>query len=277
MPSTYYTPDDENFDTVGATPTQANHIVWQGLPGVYLAATNNGLMKTVDGGLTWGYLRPNIDFDNDWPAGAFGRQVSFSVGPRECPEDEDCVCEDWESGDSNWTFTGSGDHELIAGPPPFNTTQTLHTVGVFGLGSVGFTRLPIESTQFSDIVILSMDVYCANFHEPNGTFTIQISPGPVSFALAWYFINPNTWEFNGNPLTIDALVDGQWNHLELKFNQSTGDMISFTINSTTEDMSSYNALNEPDPFTIAIDTFAPLPDYGGEFYFDNICICSGEE
>lgn len=271
MPSTYYTPDDENFATVGATPTQVNHLVWQGLPGVYLAATNNGLMKTVDGGLTWDYLRPNATFSNTWPAGSFGRQISFSIGPRECQE-EGCVCEDWESGDSNWTFSGSGSHALAAGPPPFDTSQTLHTVQ-----GVSFTRLPIDAGQFTDIVELSLDVYNSNFHEANGTFTIQISPYTMAFALEWYWNHPNVWHFNGTPLALDALVDGQWNHLVLKFNQSTGQMISFTINSTTEDMSSFNAVGDTsqDTFDIVIDTFAPLPDLGGEFYFDNICICSG--
>lgn len=91
LPNIYTTEDNENFSAGGSTPTQVNHIIWQGLPGVYLAATSNGPMKSVDGGQTWDYIRPNATFGTTWPAGAIGRQVSFSIGPRECPPNPDII------------------------------------------------------------------------------------------------------------------------------------------------------------------------------------------
>lgn len=96
LPNTYKTTDNENFESAGATPSQVNHLVWQGLPGVYLAATPDGLMKTVDGGATWDYLRPNATFGGDWPGGAVGKQVAFAIGPRTCPTTEEPPSDDCE-------------------------------------------------------------------------------------------------------------------------------------------------------------------------------------
>lgn len=116
----FTTIDNEEFIQAGSTPTQINQIIWQGLPGVYLAATNNGLMKSVDFGQTWDYIRPNATFGTTWPAGAVGRQVSFSVGPRECPENTDGQIygyfvnganDTWSIGrwgGSSWTVIGPG-------------------------------------------------------------------------------------------------------------------------------------------------------------------------
>lgn len=86
MPSVFATEDNENFDE-SSSISPLNQIIWQGLPGVYLAAANGGLMKSVNRGITWAYLRPSAEFGSAWPAGAIGRQASFAVGPRVCLDD----------------------------------------------------------------------------------------------------------------------------------------------------------------------------------------------
>lgn len=83
----FLTDNDRNFTNVSTPPSNIRQLIWQGLPGVYLAAANGGLYKTVDYGATWGVLRPNTEFGTAWPGGASGYQVSMAIGPRECPEE----------------------------------------------------------------------------------------------------------------------------------------------------------------------------------------------
>lgn len=81
MPDVYKTTDNENFSIPGASPSQINQLIWQGLPGKYIAAADDGLYTTIDGGATWGALRPNTEFGTTWPGGAVAHQLAFSVGP----------------------------------------------------------------------------------------------------------------------------------------------------------------------------------------------------
>lgn len=81
-----FTEDNETFVNAGSLEN-VNQIIWQGLPGKYLAVTDGGLYTTPDYGATWGPLRPNSTFGTSWPGGAKGYQVAFARGPRECPED----------------------------------------------------------------------------------------------------------------------------------------------------------------------------------------------
>lgn len=76
--------DNENFSLNDST--LVNGFAWQGLPGVYLAAVDPGLEKTIDYGDGFGFLRPNTEFAVTWPPGAVGYQVAFTVGPSECPD-----------------------------------------------------------------------------------------------------------------------------------------------------------------------------------------------
>jgi hypothetical protein len=89
---TFATPDNENFVLKSATPTNINHVIWEGLTGVYLATNSTGLLKTIDYGAGWGVLRPNTEFGTTWPGGAVGYQLSKSMGPRACdPAIEECT------------------------------------------------------------------------------------------------------------------------------------------------------------------------------------------
>lgn len=88
MPNTSRTEDNEEFSTEGSSPSQIRQLLWEGLPGVYMAAADGGLLKTVDYGAGWGSLRPNTEFATTWPAGAVGYQMATAVGPRQCGNEE---------------------------------------------------------------------------------------------------------------------------------------------------------------------------------------------
>lgn len=62
------------------SPSQINHVVWEiGLQGVYLGAAASGLVKSLDGGDTWGYIRPHAGVGTTWPGGAEGKQVAIHI------------------------------------------------------------------------------------------------------------------------------------------------------------------------------------------------------
>lgn len=69
---------------MGTPPSEINHVLWQGLPGSYLAAADGGLLKSINYGNNWGNMRPNAEFATSWPAGAVGRKVAYVIGPRQC-------------------------------------------------------------------------------------------------------------------------------------------------------------------------------------------------
>lgn len=69
------------------SPSQINHVVWEtGLLGVYLGAAASGIVKSLDAGDNWGYIRPHAGVGTTWPVGAEGKQVaiSFKAAPP-CP------------------------------------------------------------------------------------------------------------------------------------------------------------------------------------------------
>lgn len=67
--------------TTGA-PSQIRHVVWElGLLDVYLGAADDGIVKSLDGGDTWGYIRPHAGVGTTWPAGADGKQVAIAFTP----------------------------------------------------------------------------------------------------------------------------------------------------------------------------------------------------
>lgn len=83
MPDVYKTIDNQNFSVPGASPSQINQLIWQGLPGKYIAVADDGLYTTIDGGVTWGKLYPNTPFGTTLPGGAIPHQLAFSVGPND--------------------------------------------------------------------------------------------------------------------------------------------------------------------------------------------------
>jgi len=61
-----------------------NHLFWERRQKcVYLGAATDGIIKTTDCGVTFGYQRPNAVVGTTWPAGAVGRQLSFEAFPVE--------------------------------------------------------------------------------------------------------------------------------------------------------------------------------------------------
>lgn len=102
LTTTYFAPDSVNFAAGGASPSQINHVIWEhanlfalgttdpdasplsnmpppyaGIANTYLGAANGGVVKTIDHGDTWGYLRPHPTIPTSWPSGAFGWQVDM--------------------------------------------------------------------------------------------------------------------------------------------------------------------------------------------------------
>lgn len=75
--------------TEGATgsPSQIRHVVWEiGLRDIYLGAADDGIVKSLNAGDSWGYIRPHAGLGITWPVGADGKQVAvvFTVPPP-CP------------------------------------------------------------------------------------------------------------------------------------------------------------------------------------------------
>ncbi len=69
------------------SPSQIRHVVWElGLFGVYLGAADNGIVKSLNSGEDWGYIRPHSGLGTTWPVGADGKQVAvvFTLPPP-CP------------------------------------------------------------------------------------------------------------------------------------------------------------------------------------------------
>lgn len=179
---TYRTPDNQYFYPGGSTPSQVNQILWQGLPGVYLAITSNGLMKTVNDGQTWGYLRPNAEFSNTWPAGAVGRQVSFMVGARCCNE-EDIFA--FGHGDMYaWFLNNDQDNSLLAKYLGDSQWQSLGSIS-------GFLVEPSFSTERSglnsDIVANGVDLDTDKIYvslDGGISFSTLTSPSGITIYIA---------------------------------------------------------------------------------------------
>jgi hypothetical protein len=76
---TFSADDGFTFVEGGAgSPSQIRHVIWElGLFDVYLAAADDGLVKSLDGGESWGYIRPHAGVGTTWPAGADGKQVAI--------------------------------------------------------------------------------------------------------------------------------------------------------------------------------------------------------
>jgi hypothetical protein len=84
-----FSADDGVAYVEGSTgsPSQIRQIAWElGLFGVYLGAADDGIVKSLNGGDSWGYIRPHAGVGTTWPVGADGKQVAvaFTVPPP-CP------------------------------------------------------------------------------------------------------------------------------------------------------------------------------------------------
>lgn len=78
------TDDNETFASLGAGPSNVNHIVWRGMEGMYTAAFDGGVYQTLDFGDNFGPMRPNASFGTTWPGGAEAKQVAIAIGARKC-------------------------------------------------------------------------------------------------------------------------------------------------------------------------------------------------
>lgn len=131
----YTTIDDVNFTDVGLL-SNVNEIVWQGLPGKYIAIANNGLYTSPDNGVTWGALRPNAVFGTTWPVGAIGYQVAFAVGPNGGNACNTVGMETVAAGESSSGFSVNWQpyQQYLAGKP--SASPGLGLIGVYQKGSI---------------------------------------------------------------------------------------------------------------------------------------------
>lgn len=85
-PASRFADDGFTYGNGGVPPSQVNRFVWEtGQSGVYIGAAVGGVVKTIDNGLNWGYVRPHAGIGSLWPAGAVGRDISFLGVPRPNP------------------------------------------------------------------------------------------------------------------------------------------------------------------------------------------------
>lgn len=75
----YYADDDGvTFVDQGTFTEQINFVVHEaGQKNVYLGVTDDGIVKTIDAGDNWGYVRPHAGEGTTWPVGAIGYQVAY--------------------------------------------------------------------------------------------------------------------------------------------------------------------------------------------------------
>lgn len=121
--TTYSSSDGINF-TAGAnpSPSQINHLFWEGLDGVYIGAAGGGIVKTLDHGETWGYIRPLGALT--WPGGSVGRMISFEAAPQQPPDAELYVIESISTDpDLYRRLTVGNDWATKDGAPPALSTD----------------------------------------------------------------------------------------------------------------------------------------------------------
>jgi hypothetical protein len=82
------TEDNESFMVLNIEPTNINYLAWLGAPGILFAASDDGLLLTMDSGVSWGSQRPNTEFGTTWPVDAIGHQLAIAIGPRLCTTSE---------------------------------------------------------------------------------------------------------------------------------------------------------------------------------------------
>lgn len=85
-PASRYSSTGVPFGTPGTPPSQINHVILEpGQAGIYLGAANGGIVKSIDFGATWGYVRPHAGLGTAWPVGAVGRDVCILPAARPQP------------------------------------------------------------------------------------------------------------------------------------------------------------------------------------------------
>lgn len=81
-PATRKADDGITFGSNGTPASQINDVSWEEQQrNVYIAAAVGGVMKTIDGGAHWGYVRPHAVIGTTWPSGAVGRAVCILNAP----------------------------------------------------------------------------------------------------------------------------------------------------------------------------------------------------
>lgn len=82
--TSYTTIIPPTFISAGPTPSQVNHLFHETpLLNCYVGAADGGVVKSIDFGVSWGYVRPNAFLGTTWPAGAVGRMITFIAGPQQ--------------------------------------------------------------------------------------------------------------------------------------------------------------------------------------------------
>lgn len=81
-PATRFTEDGSTFGSAGVPNSAVNRLLSEsGQQGVYLAAATGGVLKTIDAGAAWGYVRPHAGLGTGWPAGADALDIAFLPAP----------------------------------------------------------------------------------------------------------------------------------------------------------------------------------------------------
>jgi hypothetical protein len=261
--------------SAGSTPAPIKQILFQGLDGQYLAITENGLIQSMDGGRTWGYLRPNATLGSPaWPAGAVGHQLGWGIGPRSCtPKSFPGICDDFETaGLDNWTIRdlNLSTHALSTAQSNSPTQSLLVSTGSDAINdSVQWYRTDIVASGAS---FLHFAVYLSSLTglsfdaKYEGNFFWRCHAGPTGEVL----IEPAE-AFSTSGL---FLVAGQWNDVKMSFDEDSGAYIALEVNGVTLDVSAYTSSFAGDvSHTILFRTFSLGTAY--DSYWDDICLSQG--
>lgn len=193
---------------LGVSPaTQIHRIIWQGLPGKYIAAAEGGLYTTLDYGENWGILRPNIDFNNTWPSGAVGRDLGFVIGPRDggdcdpivsithllVPGLEGGVGERYTIANDAWAVhTGESD---LADDKEIRSYQTRAIYGLLQINSVEDPKLGFTNDGGVTWSVIDNTNVPGNYFE----YGYDIGPSNTGEARIWIFTFDNIdnkWEIS---------------------------------------------------------------------------------
>jgi hypothetical protein len=222
--------------TEGSAPAPIKQILWQGLDGQYLAIVENGLIQSMDGGRSWGYLRPNATLDSPaWPSGAIGHQLGWGIGMRSC-DTPVISCDDFLD-ISSWSPTAISGASADIVTDTFLIQPDSLQIGIPGSGTGKATFE--KSFANTDPGSGSVSFYFKTSSVKHTIFDVLID-GDFLFRISYDFLNKLT--ISDPPVSIEADIEGGiWNLVDITFDMATGMYLSFNINGKSINVSTIPA------------------------------------